>query len=196
MSIIKKGVIFILTVSICMFIFWGCGQEGVDTKSPESVVKSLIRSYQEQDIQAVKECYGIDTDEDAQEDIQKEMDYNLRLFKAYQAESIDFEKSDCLGKSGDSQLIYVRYNFETEDGDKKYPALSFYFVNKKDKTYCVVPAKGVTEEMSKYSRSAYEKFMGTSTYKNYEKDLEEFKKNYPSYKEELDKRFSQQANDT
>ena len=191
MSVFKKGVLLILTASV-MIIFLGSCSKGVKNKSPEDVVKSLILSYQEQDTQAVKECYGVEK-EDVQEDIQKEMDYNMRLFKAYQAENIEFEKSDSLGKSGESRLIYVWFTYKTEKKEKgqKCPVLSFYYVNKKDKTYYVVPAKDVTEEMVKYSRYAYEKFMNTKTYKNYQEDLKKFQEENPSYKEELDKRFGQ-----
>lgn len=193
MTEIKKGVILIFTVSICIFILGGCGEEKMNRKSPEAVIKSLIRSYQEQNIQAVKECYGIDAEEEPKEDVQKEINYNMRLFKAYQAKSVHFEKADCLGKSGDSQLAYLWFSYEPEDEEinQKYPVLAFYFVEKKDKAYCVVPAKNVTEEMSEYSRSAYKKFMDTNTYKDYEKNLETFQKNFPSYEEEMDKNFRQ-----
>ena len=198
MTVIKKGVIFILTVSACMFILAGCGGNGVNNKSPEAVVRSLIRSYQEQNFQNIKECYGLAEDEEVQEELQKEIDYNIRLFKAYKAKSIDFDKADSLGKSGDRQLIYVLFNYEPEDGEKnqKCPVLSFYFVNENEKRYFVVPAKDVTGEMSQYSRAAYEKFMGTNTYKKYKKDFENFQEENPSYKEELDKRFSQSAKET
>lgn len=198
MTVIKKGVLFILTVSACIFLVTGCGEKKVDNKSPEAVVKSLIQSYQSQNIQNVKECYGLEEDEKVQEDLQKEIDYNTRLFKAYNAKSIDFEKSDSLGESGDSQLIYVWFNYKPEKGDKnlKCPVLSFYFVNESGKKYFVVPAKDVTEKMSEYSRAAYKKFMGTSIYKNYQKDFKDFQKENPSYYEELDKRFSQSADKT
>lgn len=194
MTAVKKGVILILTVSIFMFLLEGCGG-GVDYKSPEAIVKSLVRSYQDQNEQAVKECYGLSEDEEVQEDIQKEINYNMRLFKAYQAVSIDFEKSDSLGKSGDSQLIYVWFNYKSEDAEQKCPVMSFYFVKEKDKRYFVIPAKDVTEEMSEYSRGAYERFMDTRTYKNYQKNFEEFQEKNPSYKESLNKRFSQSANE-
>ncbi len=198
MIALKKGVIFILTVSVCMFILTGCGGKKVNTKSPEAVVRSLIRSYQEQNIQDVKTCYGLSENEEVQEELQKEIDYNLRLFKAYKAKSIDFKKSDSLGKSGDSQLVYVWFDYKPEDGEKdqECPVLSFYFVNKDEKRYSVVPAKDVTGEMSEYSRAAYKKFTGTDTYKKYKKDFEKFQKANPSYKEELDKRFSQSASKT
>ena len=194
MIAIKKGVIFILTVSVCMFILTGCGGKKVNTKSPEAVVRSLIRSYQEQNIQDVKTCYGLSENEEVQEELQKEIDYNLRLFKAYKAESIDFKKSDSLGKSVDSQLVYVWFDYKPEDGEKnlKCPRLSFYFVKKDGQGYFVVPARDVTGEMSQYSRAAYKKFMGTGTYRKYQKDFENFQKENPSYEEELDKRFNQQ----
>ena len=192
MAVLKKGVLLMLTASI-MIILMGRCSNGVKNKSPEDVVRSLILSYQDQDIQAVKECYGIE-EEEVQEDVQKEMDYNMRLFKAYQADKIKFEKSDSLGESGESRLIYVWFTYETEETEKKCPVLSFYYVNKNGKRYYVVPAKDVTEEMSTYSRNAYEKFMNTSTYKNYQEDLKKFQEENPSYKEELDKRFGQQVN--
>ena len=192
MAVLKKGVLLMLTASI-MIILMGSCSNGVKNKSPEDVVRSLILSYQDQDIQAVKECYGIE-EEEVQEDVQKEMDYNMHLFKAYQTDKIKFEKSDSLGESGESRLIYVWFTYETEETEKKCPVLSFYYVNKNGKRYYVVPAKDVTEEMSTYSRNAYEKFMNTSTYKNYQEDLKKFQEENPSYKEELDKRFGQQVN--
>lgn len=193
MTVIKKGVLFILTVSACMLILAGCGEKKVNNRSPEAVVRSLIRSYQEENIQNIRKCYGLAEEEEVQKELQEEIDYNIRLFKAYNARSIDFEKEDSLGKSGDSQLIYVWYYYVPEDGEKdqKCPVLSFYFVNEKEKRYSVVPAKDVTEEMSEYSRTAYKKFTGTDTYKKYQKDFETFQERNPSYNDELDKRFSQ-----
>ena len=41
----------------------------------------------------------------------------------------------------------------------------------------------------------YERFMDTRTYKNYQKNFEEFQEKNPSYKESLNKRFSQSANE-
>lgn len=195
MTVRKKGVMF-LAVSVCMLVLGACSGKGVNAQSPEALIKSLITAYQEQNIQEVMECYGLTKDEKPQEDIQKEIDYNIRLFKAYEAKNIDFEKSDSLGKSGDSQLVYVWFNYEQEEKSQNCPVLSFYFVNKKDKRYVVVPAKDVTSEMSEYSRTAYEEFTETETYKRYKKDYDKFIKENPTYKEKLDKRFSQTVQGT
>ena len=62
MAVLKKGVLLMLTASI-MIILMGSCSNGVKNKSPEDVVRSLILSYQDQDTQAVKECYGIEEEE-------------------------------------------------------------------------------------------------------------------------------------
>ena len=182
MKMIKKGIILILMASVCVLIMAGCREKKVNNKSPEAVAKSLIRAYQEDNIQNVQKCYGLEEDEEVPKELQEEIDYNIRLFKTYNAQNIEFEKSENLGKSGESQLIYVWFNYEPEEGkkDQKCPELSFHFVNKKEKGYFVVPAKDVTEEMSEYSRTSYKKFMETDTYKKYQKALKEFQENNPS----------------
>ena len=84
-----KGVGVILLAAAVLLS--GCGVK-VSNKSPESVVKSLINAYQFEDEDAVKKCFGIGKKDKTDSEVKKEIDYNLKYFKAHGAKDINFEK--------------------------------------------------------------------------------------------------------
>lgn len=184
----KYGVIFLFVGFILLFGV-GCGR--FDNRSPEAVVKSMIRAYQEQDQETVEKCLGVSEKDKVDEEIQKEIDYNMSLFQAHKAEKVSFEKAEILGDHKDSQLIYVWFDYEIKGEKEKHllPCLSFYFVKGQEKEYFVIPAKDVDEEMSQYSRDAYAKFKKTDTYGEYQEAYKKFQEDDPDYEEELDKNF-------
>ena len=109
MTVIKKGVIFILTVSACMFILAGCGGNGVNNKSPEAVVRSLIRSYQEQNFQNIKECYGLAEDEEVR--IIRTKQYDLKPL---------YPEDACVQMEMLGHSFYVFVNAETDQVNVVY----------------------------------------------------------------------------
>lgn len=186
-----KGVI-LGAVLAAVLLLPGCGSK-VNHKTPEAVVKSLISAYQSQDEKAVKQCFGQEPDKDCGKEIKKEMDYNLRYFKAHEAKAVDFEKAESLGEFDKKNLVYVWYHYEVKINKEtqKVPALSFYFVKKSDKKYYVVPAKDVTDEMSETSRKEYNKFVKTDDYKAYSKEYQEFIRKNPKYENSLQNKFKE-----
>lgn len=183
----------ILCAVLCTAVLLtGCSTK-VSHKSPEAVVKSLISAYQNQEEDAVKKCFGLDSDKKADEGVQKEIDYNLKYFKAHEAKKVKFEKANVLGTVDKKELVYVWYNYEVniKKEIQKVPALSFYFVKEKDKKYYVVLAKDVTDEMSQASREEYKKFVKTEEYKEYEKEYEAFIRKNPKYENSLQNKFKE-----
>lgn len=170
----------------------GCGTR-VNHKRPEAVAKSLISAYQKEDEKAVKKCFGLEPKKECAKEIQQEIDYNMNFFKAHEASGIEIERAESLGNIDEKELVYVWYNYEMKGkrGKEKAPALAFYFVQKKDKKYYVVPAKEVTEEMSDMSGQEYQKFIKTEDYKAYEKQYQRFIRKNPKYENALKNRFSE-----
>ena len=150
----------------------------VSTKSPESVTKSIVNAYQKGDTEAVKKCFGLDPDKKCAEEITQEIKYNMKQFEAYGASEVNFTKCESLGNFNGYDLVYAIYNLIKKDKDDKksealeIPSMSMYFVKEKDKKYHVVPAKDVTDELSKISSEEFSKFMKTDVYKTYGEGLQ------------------------
>ena len=187
----KKGII-ICMIMISILLLGGCGTK-VSHKSPEAAVKSLISAYQNQDNKAVKKCFGLDPDKKCAEEITKEISYNMNYFKAHEAEKVEFEKAKSLGKYDKYELVYVWYNYKVKKQKEtlEVPAMSFYYIKKKDKKYYVVPAKDVTEDMSKNSREQYTEFMKDDVYKDYDKAYQDFIRKNPKYENSLQNKFQE-----
>ncbi len=183
----KRKRIFLLSAAfLCIFLMTGCGK--VSTKSPEAVVKSMLQAYQEKDQDSILKCMGLDPDKKCEEAVQDEINYNMKLFQAHKAENISVEKSDVLGEKKKNRLVYTWFYYEIKDKKEtiKVPSMAFYFVKEEDKKYYVVPAKDVTDEMSEYSRTEYEKFKESQDYKEYKKSYKEFIRENPKYETNLE----------
>lgn len=185
----KRGIIIFIAAAV---LLCGCGLK-VSNKTPESVAKSLITAYQEQDEKAVKKCFGLDTAKACPEEIQGEIDYNMKYYEVHEAETIGFEKAGSLGESDKKELVYVWYYYEIKGTKEtqRVPALSFYFVQKKDKKYYVVPARDVTEKMSDISKEKYNEFIKTEVYKKYDKAYQAFTRKNPRYENTLQNNFKE-----
>lgn len=184
----KKTGVLLLGITVIFLMAAGCGNK-VSNKSPESVVKSLIQSYHNQDQKAVKKCFGIAEDKDCGEEIQKEIDYHMNCFKARNAKKVSFEKAKSICEAEGYKLVYAWYNYEVKDSKLKVPSISFYYVKEKDEKYYVVPAKDVTQKMSEASRKEYNEFVQTDEYKKYEDAYKEFIEENPKYEENLEDSF-------
>ena len=180
----KKIVRILFVCLILMVAISGCG---VSHRSPEGVVKSLIKAYDSGKEKKVLKCYGIKGKAD--DTIQKEIDGTLKYFKAHDAKSIEIVKCDTIKKYDDYALVYVYY--ELNLGKKKsYPCLSTYFAGKKKGKYYVLPSEDINTEMSKQAASDYASFMDTKVYKDYTKAYEVFIKKNPGYEDKISSKLS------
>ena len=75
--------------------------------------------------------------------------------------------------------MYVWYDYKVKKQKEtlEVPAMSFYYVKKKDKKYYVVPAKDVNEKMSENSRKEYSEFMKAMFIRNMIKHTRLYQKN-------------------
>ena len=184
-----RGVLLLVTATFLLLSLSGCGVN-VSTKSPENVTKSIIQAYIKGDENAVKQCFGLSKKDKVPSELSQEVNYDMNLFQAHGADSVKFTKCESLGNFNGFELVYVIYNMEKQEKNSEtleIPAMSFYYVQKKQKKYYIVPAKDVTEDMSENSRKEYRKFMKTDEYKTYERDYRQFIRKNPSYEEDLSK---------
>lgn len=203
MKSLKGVTIFTLSLSL---LLTGCGVK-TNHESPEAVSKSLVNAYQHEDEDAVKKCYGFEKKDNLDEITQKEVDYQLKFFKAHKAKDVIFRECKSLGSFEGFELVYVIYDFEIksesleeteekgkketkEDKEKKKgtlhaPAINLYFVKKEDKKYYVVPTKDITSEMSNVSKEEYAKFVKKESYLEYQKNYETFIKENPEYETKI-----------
>ncbi len=179
----KKGIRILFVFVILMTAVSGCG---VSHKSPEGVVKSLIKAYDSGKEKKILNCYGVK--DKADETTQKEIDGTLKYIKAHDTKSIEIVKCDTIKKYENYSLVYVYY--ELNLGNKKaYPCLSTYIAGKKDGKYYVLSSKDITPEMSKQAASDYASFMNTNVYKNYTKEYEVFIKKNPGYEDKINSKL-------
>ena len=175
----KKGVRLLLVCLMFIVVASGCG---VSHKSPEGVVKSLIKAYDKEKEKTILECYGID--EKADKTTQAEIDWTIKYFKAHDAKSIEVIKCDTIKEYKKYALVYVYY--ELNLGNKKaYPCISTYMTRKKDGKYYIMPSDDITEKMSRQAATDYAAFMNTDVYKDYTKAYEVFIKKNPGYEDKI-----------
>lgn len=182
-----RALLLLMTAAFLLLSLGGCGVN-VSTKSPENVTKSVIQAYINKDENAVKKCFGLSKKDKVSSELSQEIEYNMNLFQAYGADSVKFTKCESIGNFNGFELMYVIYNMEKKEKDSEsleIPAMSFYYVQNRQKKYYIVPAKDVTDEMSENSRKEYRKFMKTDEYKTYERDYRQFIRKNPSYEENL-----------
>ena len=175
---ILSGIIFLI-----MFSMMGCG---VNHKSPEGVVSSMIESYAKGKDKKVKDCYN--AKKDASEELQTEIDAVTKYFKAQKAKKISVADCDILSESDSYTYVYVIYHFELEDG-QIYPCIGTYMTRQEDGKYYVIPASEITEDMSKQAATDYAKFMTTDVYKNYTTAYDTFTKKNPGYEDKVAQRL-------
>lgn len=177
--LIMIGIGFLLVLLLLIFGLKGCG---VSHKSPEGVVKSLIKAYGDGNEKRIKDCYG--AKKDTEEALQKEIDATIKYFKAHNTKKVEIQECDVLSESEKYTYVYVNYYLEL-DNDQAYPCISTYMTNKEDGKFYVLPPSKITDEMRKQAASDYVKFMTTNTYKNYIKDYDTFIKKNPGYEDKI-----------
>lgn len=188
----KRGLFVLLLGVFLLLILPGCGVK-VSNKSPEAVVKSLANAYQAEEEEAILKCMGIESAKNLDDTIKQEINYNSKLFQAHGAKEIQIRQAEVIGEFEKKDLVYIWFTYEIEEKKEtlQAPSLAFYFVNKKDEKYYVVPAKDVTDEMSEYSRKKYAQFTKTEEYKQYQKEYKEFIRKNPKYETKLEENFKE-----
>lgn len=179
-----RGFIFvgIGIVLILLLLFLGMKGCGISNKSPEGVVKSLIRAYADGKQNKIKECYG--AKKDTEEALQQEIDATIRYFKAHNPQKVEIQECDVLSENENYTYVYVTYHLELEN-DQSYPCISTYMTNRKENKYYVLSPSNVTDDMRKQAATDYKKFMTTNTYKNYVKEYDTFIKKNPGYEDKI-----------
>ena len=177
------AVIVVLAV-ILIFSVKGCGIAG---KTPEKVVKNLIKSYVEGKEKNSRKCYGV---KKPNEELQTEIKASIQYFAAHKPKKVEIVSCDTIYKDGKNAYVYITYNLLLEDG-QSYPCISTYMTrqNEKGKYYVLMPSK-ITDDMKKTAASKYAEFMNTDPYKDYVTAYETFTKKNPGYEEKLATKLS------
>lgn len=175
----NKGVVLAIITLVLGMLMCGCG---VNRKSPEGVVKSLLAAYEEGKEKNALSCYGMEDNADAV--TKEEVAANINYFKAHDAKGVNILECDVIKEIGSSAYVYITYQFEL-DKDKKYPAISTYLVGKEDKKYYVMPAKEINEDLGKQVQAAYKDFMDSDAYKEYTKLYDAFVTKHPGYEDKI-----------
>ncbi len=173
----SRTAILLCAVLTAMFLFTGCGRN-----SPESVVQSLIKAYNNGNIKKVMKCYGMEEGEDSafQEEAEEAIDY----FKAMNAKSLDFEDCDVIQEYETYDYVYIYYLINL-GGGLSYPKLNTFFVATGDGSYYVIPSGNITSEMSEQASTVYMDFMSSQVYLNYEAAYLTFTQENPDFEETL-----------
>lgn len=176
---IRKTGILVLAVLLIGIMACGCG---VNRKSPEGVVKSLVEAYEKGKEKDALTCYGQEEEADAV--TKEEVEASIAYFKAHEAEKVEIQKCEVIQEMDGNSYVYITYQFVLGD-DKNYPALATYLVGQKDKKYYVLPPAEVDETMEENVQKAYEEFMNSEAYKDYTKLYDAFMTKHPGYEEKI-----------
>lgn len=182
MRYVKLIIIGVSVLIILLLVIFGLKGCGVSHKSPEGVVKSLIKSYADGNENRIKDCYG--AKKDIEKALQQEIDATIKYFKAHNTKKVEIQECDVLSKSEKYTYVYVNYGLVLEN-EQVYPCISTYMTNKQDGKYYVLPPSKVTDDMRQQAATDYAKFMTTNTYKNYVKEYETFIKKNPGYEDKI-----------
>ena len=177
--------VIIAFVLILVLGFKGCG---VSHKTPEGVVRSMMRAYGSGSQKKVKDCYN--ARKNTSEELQKEIDAVLAYFKAHRMSKLEIQNCDVMSTYNNYSFVYITYHLVLDDG-QEYPCLSMYVVVNEDDKYYVVEPSNVTEEMSAQAAQDYTKFMTSDIYKEYQREYDTFSKKNPGYEEKIAERLAE-----
>lgn len=171
--------------AVLIFSVKGCSVAG---KTPEKVVKNLVKYYVDGKEKKIKKCYGV---KKAEEELQKEIEATIQYFKAHKPQKLKVTDCDTIYQDGKYAYVYITYQLVLENG-QSYPCISTYMTsqNEKGKYYVLTPSK-ITDDMKKTAASKYASFMKTDAYKDYVTAYETFTKKNPGYEEKLATKLSE-----
>lgn len=175
----KTKVLFLGAAMVLTVAASGCG---VNHKSPEGVVESLITEYVDGNEKNVKKCYS--QEKETNDLLQNEIDAIIRYFAAHNPEKINVEKCDVISEKEEHSYVYILYDLVLEN-EQEYPCIGTYMVEKQDGKYYVMPPSEITDELRNQAAADYAKFMTTDPYKDYTKAYNVFMKKNPGYEERI-----------
>lgn len=167
---------------IIIVIIVGVRSLGSSHKSAANVAKALIQASVDGNISKMKDAYGISGD--AMIDMQESLDATIAYYEAHDTKKVNIKSTGTLFEEGDYTYLYVLYNLVLEN-DQEYPCIGTYIMQNVEGKYYVLPPSKVTEELSQKATDAYQKFMTTDTYKNYNREYDTFIKKNPGYEEKI-----------
>ena len=167
---------------IIIVIIVGVRSLGSSHKSAANVAKALIQASIDGNISKMKDAYGISGD--AMIDMQESLDAAIAYYEAHDVKKVNIKSTGTLFEEGDFTYLYVLYNLVLEN-DQEYPCIGTYIMQNVEGKYYVLPPSKVTEELSQKATDAYQKFMTTDTYKNYNREYDTFIKKNPGYEEKI-----------
>lgn len=176
----KRRITFLGLALLLLLGSAGCGSA---YKSPEGVVKALVKSYVEGDEKKIMGCYGVK--KDAGSDLLKEVAASVGYYQAHGAKSVKIRECAALSSEKELTYVYAVYSLVLEN-KQEYPCISTYMVEKDEKQrYHVLPSSEITQEIGKKAAQEYGEFMKTDSYKDYAKDYEKFIKGNPGYEQRI-----------
>ena len=96
---IAGGAVLVILLIAIIFAVRSCG---ISHKTPERVVKALIESYESGNENKIKKCYGVTK---ADDNLQAEIDANIKYFAAHSPEKIQINKCDKIYQDGNYAFI-------------------------------------------------------------------------------------------
>ena len=180
---IAGGAVLVILLIAIIFAVRSCG---ISHKTPERVVKALIESYESGNENKIKKCYGVTK---ADDNLQAEIDANIKYFAAHSPEKIQINKCDKIYQDGNYAFIYITYDLVLKDG-QSYPCISTYMTQKDDNKYYILAPSDVTNDMNKQAAEKYALFMKTDAYQEYTVAYDKFIKKNPGYEEKIASKLS------
>ena len=145
------------------------------------------KSYESGNENKIKKCYGVTK---ADDNLQAEIDANIKYFAAHSPEKIQINKCDKIYQDGNYAFIYITYDLVLKDG-QSYPCISTYMTQKKDDNkYYILAPSDVTNDMNKQAAEKYALFMKTDAYQEYTVAYDKFIKKNPGYEEKIASKLS------
>ena len=175
---------FICLTIMCTFV--ACG---VNHRSPEGVVKDLVKYSVEGKSKKILACYGLD-ETNADKSTLAEVESVIQYFQAMKSQGITLVSCDIIRDFDDYAFVYVSYQVDLPH-KKAYPKIDTYLVNRKEDQYCVMATKDITAEMSEAVREAYAAFASGDVYRKYQESYDAFTLRNPSFEEELSMKLNQ-----
>ena len=109
---IAGGAVLVILLIAIIFAVRSCG---ISHKTPERVVKALIESYESGNENKIKKCYGVTK---ADDNLQAEIDANIKYFAAHSPEKIQINKCDKIYQDGNYAFIYITYDMNKQAAEK------------------------------------------------------------------------------
>lgn len=178
-KMIAGAAVLAVLVIVLGFAVKSCG---VSNKSPEKVVKTLVKSYVDGDERKIKKCYGV---KKADKNLEKEISATIKYFKVHKPKKVKINACDTIYQNGKNAYVYITYSLILEDG-QSYPCISTYMTQQNEKgKYNILAPSDITDDMKKEAASRYASFMETDPYKEYVTAYDTFSKKNPGYEEKL-----------